>query len=98
MRQEYPDRIPFICEKNPRSKLQKLEKTKFLVPLNTTMSQLTTLIRQKVKLDKTCSLFILVGGKFSVAGDKALSEVYDKYKDPEDYFLYLSYTDELIWG
>ena len=98
MRERFPDRIPVICEKGTGSKLYEIKKSKFLIPVEATMAHLTSNIRNKLKLEKQEALFILVSGKYSVSGDKTMNEIYYKYMDPEDGFLYITYTNELTWG
>lgn len=39
IRRKYPDRIPVIVEKVPKSKLQDLDKKKYLVPSDLTIGQ-----------------------------------------------------------
>jgi GABA(A) receptor-associated protein len=98
IKEKYPDRIPIICEKDPKSKLIDIDKNKYLVPVDLTVSQFSFIIRKRLSLDKSSALFLLVNGKSSITGDSSLNEIYEKYKDKEDGFLYISYTGEIIWG
>ncbi len=98
IKEKYPDRVPIICEKDPKSKLMDIDKNKYLVPNDLTVSQFSFIIRKRLSLDKSSALFLLVNGKNSITGDSALSEIYEKYKDPDDGFLYISYTGEIMWG
>jgi hypothetical protein len=75
-----------------------IDKNKYLVPNDLTVSQFSFIIRKRLSLDKSSALFLLVNGKNSITGDSALSEIYEKYKDPDDGFLYISYTGEIMWG
>src|SRR5690606_7182923 len=98
IKEKYPDRVPIICEKDPKSKLAEIDKNKYLVPVDLTVSQFSFIIRKRLSLDKSSALFLLVNGKSSITGDSTLTEIYEKYRDPEDGFLYISYTGEIIWG
>ena len=49
-------------------------------------------------IEKGETFFLLANGKHSIAGDTLLSEIYGKYQDPEDGFLYITYVSELTWG
>lgn len=98
IREKYPDRIPIICEKDPKSKMKDVDKTKYLVPNDLTVSQFSFIIRKRLEMSKDAALFLLVSGKHSITGDSSMSEIYEKHKDPEDGFLYIAYTSELTWG
>ena len=96
---KYKDRIPVICEKDPNSKMETIQKTKYLCPYDMTVNQFTFIIRQKLNLAETASLFLLVGGgKSAITGNQTMSEIYEIYKDKEDGFLYITYASDLIWG
>jgi GABA(A) receptor-associated protein len=97
IREKYPDRIPIICERDPRSFLLNCEKNKFLVPGELTISQFGYIIRKRISMDKSNALFLLINGKNSIAGDISMSEIYDKHKTT-DGFLYISYTGEVLYG
>ena len=98
IKQKYPDRVPIICEKDPKSKMREVDKTKYLVPVDLTVSQFNFIIRKRLELSKESALFLLVAGKHSITGDASLDEIYEKYQDKDDGFLYIVYTSELTWG
>ena len=68
IREKYPDRVPIICEKDPKSKMKDIDKTKYLVPNDLTVSQFSFIIRKRLELDKSSALFLLVAGKHSITG------------------------------
>ena len=68
IREKYPDRVPVICEKDPKSKMKNIDKTKFLVPNDLTVSQFSYIVRKRLELDKSSALFLLVSGKHSITG------------------------------
>ena len=37
-------------------------------------------------------------GQYNLTGDILLSEIYAKYNNPDDGFLYIIYTSALVWG
>lgn len=98
IKNQFPEKIPIICEKDPKSKIQEIDKTKFLVPMDLTVTQFGYMIRKRIEISKEAAFFLLVGGKHSITGDVLLSEIYEKYKDKEDEFLYITYASELTWG
>jgi GABA(A) receptor-associated protein len=94
----YPDKIPLICEKDPKCNMKSIEKTKYLIPGDLAVAQFSSMIRKKLEIEKEKAFFLLINGKHSITGDTLMSELYDKYKDNEDGFLYISYSSELTWG
>ena len=66
--EKYPDRIPIICEKDPNCNLNEINKTKYLVPNDLTLSQFIFIVRNRLHLDKNSSLFLLVNGKHAISG------------------------------
>ena len=100
LREQYPDKIPIICEKDPNCKdLEDIEKTKFLVSNQFSVTQFNLLVRKRAgTLDESCSLFLLANGQYNLTGDQIMSEVYEKYKNPEDGFLYIVYTSKEFFG
>jgi GABA(A) receptor-associated protein len=98
LREKYPDRIPIICEKDPKSKLAVIDKTKYLAPAELTVSQFVHIVKKKLEISKEQALFLLIGGKNSASGESVLSDIYQQHKDSEDGFLYITYTGDLVWG
>ena len=99
IRTQFPDKIPIICEKDPKSKtLRDIDKTKYLVPNDLTVSQFSFMIRKRIEINKEEAFFLLVNGKTSLWGDANLNDIYERYKDKEDGFLYIAYASELTWG
>ena len=99
IRTQFPGKIPIICEKDPKSKtLRDIDKTKYLVPNDLTVSQFSFMIRKRIEINKEEAFFLLVNGKTSLSGDANLNDIYERYKDKEDGFLYIAYASELTWG
>ena len=55
------------------------------------------IIRKRIKLPETGSLYFFVNGRYLLKGDTLMSEVYKQRKDA-DGFLYITYTDETTLG
>jgi GABA(A) receptor-associated protein len=97
IKEKYPERVPIICERASNN-IRLIDKSKYLVPKDLTVSQFSFIIRKRLEISKDAALFLLVCGKHSITGDTSISEIYDKYSDKEDGFLYIAYTSELTWG
>lgn len=93
----WPDRIPIILEKDPRSELECIPKNKFLCPYDYSVQKFLTSIRIKVNLPKDVALFIFVNGNDLVTGDATMKEIYDKKKD-EDGYIYMTYSNHPVLG
>ena len=100
LRSQFSDKIPIICEKDPKSfHCRDIDKTHYLVRSDLTVSQFNLLIRKRIEIEKEAALFLLANGTHSITGDTLLSEIYERYKDSQDGFLYLTYADDyIIWG
>ena len=70
--EKFKDRIPIIVEKAPSCKIE-IEKVKYLVPSDMVAQKFMQIIRQKLKLNETQSLYFFVGGKHLLKGDTILS-------------------------
>ncbi len=95
IREKYPDKIPIICERHPYSLLPEFMKTKYLVSNDITFSQFSSLIKKRLGFNPNASLYLLVSGKHSILGNFELNEIYRKYRDSEDGFLYIYYTNSI---
>ena len=93
-----PEKIPIIFEKDPKSKIEPFPKTRYLVSKDLTVNHFQLLLRNKLKLDESQAFFLLVDGKICIMGEKTLNEIYIKYKDKKDGFLYLMYSTDQVWG
>merc|ERR1712032_869637 len=79
------------------SKLPDIDKTKYLVPNDLSAYHFNYIIRKRIKLPETGSLYFFVNGRYLLKGDTLMSEVYKQRKDA-DGFLYITYTDETTLG
>ena len=93
---KYPDRIPIIVEKHKDCNLKNIDKSKYLVPKDMTMGQFVYIIRKRINLDSSQSLFVSVNGVLASCSE-TIRYIYDSNKD-EDGFLYVIYTSENTFG
>jgi GABA(A) receptor-associated protein len=95
IRKKYPDRIPIILEKYNDS-APELEKYKYLVPSDGTLSLLLLHIRIRVKLDPAKAIFLTIKNEVCNPSELLL-KLYEEKKDP-DGFLYITYSTENTFG
>jgi GABA(A) receptor-associated protein len=96
IKNKYPDRVPVICEKNPGSGLDMLDKRKYLVPNDLTATQFLFIIRKRLKLASEKGIFLFVNNMIAPSTNTMI-ELYNQYKD-DDGFLYMNYTEENVFG
>ena len=60
IRSKYPERVPVICEKDARSDIPDIDKKKYLVPADLTVSQFTWVIRKRIKLPPESAMFLFI--------------------------------------
>jgi hypothetical protein len=96
---ESPNYIPLIVEPHldnlTETQVMKKPLYKFLVEPNKDLAYVAQLIKKKI--NSTEGIFLLIDGTFSVVLTTPMSTVYEQYKD-EDGFLYITYSNEMIWG
>ena len=93
---KYPGRVPIIVEKYKSSELPDIDKTKYLVPKDMSISQFMFIIRKRIKIEPSQTLFITINS-ILVSSGSTVGEVYEVNKD-EDGFLYVIYTGENTFG
>ena len=96
IKSKYPDRVPVICEKNPGSGLEILDKRKYLVPNDITATQFLFIIRKRLKLASEKGIFFLIINMIAPS-THTMIDLYNEYKD-DDGFLYMNYTEENVFG
>ncbi len=86
--------MPVIVERFHKERnLPQLDKTKFLVPQELTMSQFVTIIRNRMSLTSTQAFYLLIDDKGIASMSMTLTELYEKKKNA-DGFLYMSYASQ----
>mmetsp|Transcript_79895 Transcript_79895/g.159522 ORF Transcript_79895/g.159522 Transcript_79895/m.159522 type:complete len:125 (-) Transcript_79895:250-624(-) len=96
IRSKYPERVPVICERDPRSDIPDIDKKKYLVPADLTVSQFTFVIRKRIKLPPESAMFLFIKDHLPQKAS-LMSTVYEEEKD-EDGFLYITYSGENTFG
>eukprot|EP00005_Dracoamoeba_jomungandri_P001193 CAMPEP_0174249860 /NCGR_PEP_ID=MMETSP0439-20130205/199_1 /TAXON_ID=0 /ORGANISM="Stereomyxa ramosa, Strain Chinc5" /LENGTH=119 /DNA_ID=CAMNT_0015329785 /DNA_START=67 /DNA_END=426 /DNA_ORIENTATION=+ len=96
IREKYPDRIPVIVEKAPKSDAPDIDKKKFLVPSDITVGKFVYEIRKHMKLSPEKAIFLFVNNVLPPTAQD-MYYIYAKYKD-EDGFLYITYSGENTFG
>ena len=91
---KYPERTPVICEKhNIKDDLRDIDKTKYLVPKDLTVSQFMFVIRKRMSLPPEKAIFIYVN-KLIPSPTSSMYDLYTSEKD-RDNFLYMSYLAKI---
>ncbi|RYH29788.1 hypothetical protein EON65_07375 [archaeon] len=73
-----------------------MDKKKYLVPSDLTCGQFVYVVRKRLKLPSEKALFLFVNG--SIPPTSALmSGIYEQHQD-KDGFLYMSYSEENVFG
>lgn len=94
---KYPDKIPIICEKNYNIKdTPDINKNKYLVSPNITIGQFIYIIRKRIKINETQTLYFFINNTIP-SSNQLLYQIYNTYKD-KDGFLYITYTLENTFG
>ena len=94
--EKYPDKIPVIVEKYSKSSIKNIDKNKYLVSGDMTMSQFIYIIRKRIKLKSSEALFFFVNN-ILCNNSQSMIEIYNLYKD-KDGFLYIEYSAENTFG
>mmetsp|Transcript_73958 Transcript_73958/g.85849 ORF Transcript_73958/g.85849 Transcript_73958/m.85849 type:complete len:127 (+) Transcript_73958:10-390(+) len=97
IREKNPDKIPIICEKHAKSKLENLDKSKFLVTDQYKVYQFIHLLRKRINLKQEEALYLFVNGRTLLKSDSKISEVYERHKD-SDGFLYIEFCEYSSFG
>lgn len=93
---KYPDKIPVICERRASSKMENIDKEKYLVPNDLTVGQFIYVIRKRLHLPPEKAIFLFVNGRIPVIS-RSIADLYETDKD-FDGFLYILYSDENVFG
>ena len=98
IRNRFPTKIPIVVQRFIKENyLPQLDKSKFLVPQEVTMSQFLTIIRSRMHISSTQALYLLVNNKTLVSLTLTLAEVYSEHACA-DGFLYITYASQEVFG
>ena len=98
IRTKHPNRIPIIIERSAAdTKVEDIDKNKFLVPNDLTIGQLMYVVRKRLKtMNAETGLFFFINNSMPSTGT-LLSTVYSTHKH-DDGFLYVLYAGENTFG
>lgn len=96
IRKKYPKRIPVIVEKKYNSDIMDIDKKKYLVPSEITISQFLYVIRKRIKLSDEQAIFIFINNRIP-SSSSLMQQIYKQDKN-EDGFLYIEYSGENTFG
>lgn len=74
-----------------------MDKKKFLVPQEVTLSQFLGIIRNRMRLGPSKALFLLINNRTMISISRTVGEIYEEYKDI-DGFLYVTYASQEVFG
>ncbi|KAJ3651854.1 hypothetical protein Zmor_017862 [Zophobas morio] len=98
LRVKFPTKIPIIIKRYSKEVLlPELDKYKFLVPQEITMSQFLTIIRNRLQLGPNHALYLLVNNRSMLNLSLTLAEAYSGHAAP-DGFLYITYASQEVFG
>lgn len=85
-----------IVEKAPKARIGDLDKKKYLVPADLTVGQFYFLIRKRIHLRPEDALFFFVNNVIPPTS-ATMGSLYSEHHE-DDYFLYIAYSDENVYG
>jgi microtubule-associated protein 1 light chain len=98
IKKKHPYKVPLIIERGKNEKVLKMmDKTKFLVPEEITMSQLIAILRKRLEVSETQTFYLIVNNKSMASGHTTLGEIYKMERDA-DGFLYLTFSSQEMFG
>ena len=95
---KYPGKVPIILEKAPNSNINITTKEKYIIPGYFNGNQLLFSIQKKLPKNSSQGMFLLIEGRISFDLKTKVIDLYNKYKNKEDGFLYIMYSHECVWG
>jgi GABA(A) receptor-associated protein len=96
IREKYPERIPIIVKKSAGSALKDIDKSKYLAPVDMTLSQFIVIIRKRIKIEADQAIFVFVENILPPL-TSTMAYLYENMKN-EDGFLYIYYNGESTFG
>jgi len=94
----FPSKIPVVVERYKKEKeLPILDKTKFLVPEDISMSQFHSIIRNRMSVKPSQAFFLMVNRKSLMSLSMTMAEVYEQECE-KDGFLYMIYCSQEGFG
>ncbi|KAM3848703.1 microtubule-associated protein 1 light chain 3 alpha-like [Vipera latastei] len=98
IRGKYPNKIPVVVERYRKEKsLPQLDRIKFLVSPDVSISQFVFTLRTRLSLTATQAFYLLVNNQTLPCPSLTILEIYNNNKD-EDGFLYMTYASQEMFG
>ncbi|XP_059051769.1 uncharacterized protein LOC131846472 [Achroia grisella] len=98
IKSKFPTKIPLIVERYHKERnLPTLDKTKFLVPEDITMSQFLVIIRNRIRIKANQALYLIINNRSMLSMSLTMAQAYENYGD-EDGFLYITYASQEVFG
>lgn len=94
---KYEDKIPIVVYKSKDSTIKDIDRNKFLVPSETTISQFLFVVRKRITLAPEESIYLFINDSILANSSETIGSIYNKYKD-DDEFLYITYATENVFG
>lgn len=96
IRAKYPERVPIIVKKTAGSDLKNIDKSKYLAPVDMTLSQFIVIIRKSIKIESDKAIFVFIENILPPL-TSTMAYLYEHMKN-EDGFLYIYYNGESTFG
>ena len=94
---KYPNRVPVVIRKCVNcNNIPELDKTKYLVPSDYTLGQLVYIIRKRMCLKPSMSIFVFIDNVLPSTSDNML-QLFNTFKS-SDNLLYITYSGENTFG
>ena len=96
--EKYPGRLPFIVERaqSAKSTIPLIQKKKYLVPADLTMSQFLSIIRRNISVTPDIAIYIFCNNTL-LPSHMLMKDIYNLYKE-SDGFAYMIYMGESTFG
>ena len=96
IRSKFPERVPVIVEKDPRSSAPDIDKKKYLIPSDLTVGQFVYVIRKRLKLPAEQAIYLFIDNQ-TPPNATLLSTIYSEKCDA-DGFLFIKFSSENTFG
>jgi len=98
VQREHPNKVPVIIERYANeNQLPPLDRSKFLIPEHVTVGELMKILRRRLQLNASQSIFLLLNGRNLPTTALTFAEIYSDERDP-DGFLYIVYASHEAFG
>ena len=98
LKNQFPDSVPVVVLKDPRSSLpDAVHNQLFVVPKQLPASEFTALIRKKIHLPKTQTMVLFINSRILITAEVSIFELYTRHC-AEDGYLYILCTNHESFG